>query len=1241
MSTRPTHHYLIVAAVILFLLLLALFLTLQPGEGPAGSGPIAYDQAQKLLRLKNEGIAYLENERYAESDPLLERLTEELPAEVIGFQNLTICRLLQLTPEKLGDPQAGKAQAEQALATVTQLIKIAPESSTSYVLLARIQQALGNEQEAEAAFKQALEKSPESAAIWFELSQLLKQSARPEQQEQANQSLKRAWELQPDNLFLSIDYLQVAADQQAEQAPAVFKQVQQLAAPLAESVKDHTRLDLNELIETSLQAVRDQKWNVVTRNARIVRNVLIAEDLVKSDRRRVEQNPLEFVIPDFPPAFYQAVEWPAQEKPLSVKFAEPRPFEFAAEPPAELKDLQFADFDLDGKADLILLTAKEVQVLRQNPEGRWEVIVSAPTAGDFAEIHAVDLDADVQQLAPPPAGDKATGDKKEETPTIAPISPARDADLDLVLAGKSGIRVLENRGDAKQGTRQLVHQPQADSLDALTDVLTVNFSDLDHDGDLDLVASMQKGLSLWSNRGDLSFQDISANSALPPADLAATSIVRVDWDRDVDLDLILCSRTTRQAGYLENLRHGRFRWRTFAKVESYDGPTANQFEECVLTDFDRNGSWDLVGVRRQDLMLAGTRLLGSGSVQIASVEQLRGFRKVDIQGPVLQAGDLNNDGVLDVLALGGSQLQVLLGTEKYRTEQTAYVADGMVNDSYSIDRFRLVDLNQDGSLDVIALVRGELILWENQGNDYHWIDVSLRAEQVKGEVKSASGRVNHYGIGSLLELRSGAIYQPQIVSGQSTHFGLGKQTVAEAMRVLWTNGIPVNIINAKTDQRIYEKQTLMGSCPYLYTWDGEQFTFYTDLLWAAPIGLQFGKGIVAPCRNWEYLKIDGDQLKAKDGYYELRVTEELWEAGYLDTVQLTAVDHPEEIDIFSNEKVGPPDLAAFRIHTVQQLLSPVRAVNQRGRDVLPEIREADDVYAKTFDEKYRQGLVEDHVLELDLNTGAMQQAEPGDRIMLYLTGWLYPTDTGINLALSENPSLPSPRPPSLSVPDGEGDWKRIQPFMGFPGGKTKTIAVDLTDQFISGDRRVRIETNMEFYWDQVFFTVGETPAELQERPLSLHSAELRYRGFSTPIIHAGNGPERYDYQSLSDQIQWPPMQGGFTRYGDVQPLVAQADNRLVILGAGDEMQLRFQVPEEPVRPGWKRDFILYNVGWDKDANLHTILGQTVEPLPFREMQSYPYPTEAYPADAVLQADREQYHTRRQNSVAFWKHLQRP
>jgi hypothetical protein len=35
-----------------------------------------------------------------------------------------------------------------------------------------------------------------------------------------------------------------------------------------------------------------------------------------------------------------------------------------------------------------------------------------------------------------------------------------------------------------------------------------------------------------------------------------------------------------------------------------------------------------------------------------------------------------------------------------------------------------------------------------------------------------------------------------------------------------------------------------------------------------------------------------------------------------DHVSLIAVDHPEEVEIFTNEKVGPPELAEPQLHVV-------------------------------------------------------------------------------------------------------------------------------------------------------------------------------------------------------------------------------------------------------------------------------------------------------------------------------------
>lgn len=184
---------------------------------------------------------------------------------------------------------------------------------------------------------------------------------------------------------------------------------------------------------------------------------------------------------------------------------------------------------------------------------------------------------------------------------------------------------------------------------------------------------------------------------------------------------------------------------------------------------------------------------------------------------------------------------------------------------------------------------------------------------------------------------------------------------------------------------------------------------------------------------------------------------------------------------------------------------------------------------------------------------------------------------------------------------------------------------------------LRLVTSMELYWDEMFFTVDEPPLEHTLTELPLVSADLQYRGFSARLPHPEFGPERYDATQITTDPQWPPMGGKFTRYGDVTELLTDSDDRLAILGAGDAVTIRFQADHAPKLPaGWKRDFIIHNVGYDKDADLNTIYGQFVEPLPFRAMRGYPDATGVeFPDLPIHRADLRRYQTREQNRRAFW------
>ncbi|HEX7446989.1 MAG TPA: hypothetical protein VF306_05560, partial [Pirellulales bacterium] len=198
---------------------------------------------------------------------------------------------------------------------------------------------------------------------------------------------------------------------------------------------------------------------------------------------------------------------------------------------------------------------------------------------------------------------------------------------------------------------------------------------------------------------------------------------------------------------------------------------------------------------------------------------------------------------------------------------------------------------------------------------------------------------------------------------------------------------------------------------------------------------------------------------------------------------------------------------------------------------------------------------------------------------------------------------------------------------------------DLTDVFLTDDYRLRIATNLEIFWDEAFLTVDETPAPIELKELSLSSADLHFRGFSHRSPGQNFGPERYDYDRVSTAPKWPPMEGNFTRYGPVDELLAETDDLLVIVGAGDELSLNFAVPAADPPAGWKRDFLIYNAGWDKDCDLNTVYGETVEPLPFAAMSGYPYGgDESYPDSERHRQYLRTYQTRAQDPGGFWRNI---
>src|SRR5438034_798212 len=613
------------------------------------------------------------------------------------------------------------------------------------------------------------------------------------------------------------------------------------------------------------------------------------------------------------------------------------------------------------------------------------------------------------------------------------------------------------------------------------------------------------------------------------------------------------------------------------------------------------------------------------------------LRWVSRAGAAAAFFDFDHDGFLDLVVVGKPPASPAggRGVFLFRNDPTRGFEDysSILPDSLRAGRaVAVADVDQDGDLDLIVVGwDGRPRLLRNDGgNVSQYVKVRLVG------LREGSGKNNTFGLGATLELRAGDLYQLRLVTDRVTHFGLGRRLKADVLRVRWPNGVSQTVYYPGTEEDVLEQQILKGSCPFLYAWDGHDFSFVTDVMWRSalgmPLGIMAGGTDIAsapPHASREYMRVPGAALAPRDGRYVLQMTEELWETGYLDAVKLLAVDHPDSVEVYVNEGFVPPapGPAELRLYTVpRSSVRPlVAATDEQGTDWLPALRARDDRYVAPLTLTRYQGIATLHDLILDF--GDLSGFE-NEGVHLFLNGWIFPTDASINLALAQRGEA-GVIFPYLEVKDPQGRWRRVAD-VGFPSGKSKPVVVELTGKCRSADQRRRLRTNMEIYWDQAFVAAGGVSSPTAITTLKPAGADVHNRGFSRLYQKGGRyGPEWPVNGEVSRESPWESIVGRYTRYGDVLPLVRARDAMYAVFGPGDEVTLTFDAnAAPPLRPGWTRDFLLYTDAWLKDSDRNTAAGNTVAPLPFHGMSRYPYGAdEAYPKDAAHERYLQRYNTR--------------
>ncbi len=855
----------------------------------------------------------------------------------------------------------------------------------------------------------------------------------------------------------------------------------------------------------------------------------------------------------------------------------------------------FFDFDGDGKPDLFLVsgtTDGESHLLRNLGNGRFEDVTQA------AGIH----------LSGSGFG-CAAGDFDN------------DGKPDLAVCLSDGVRLLHNKGEGK-----FEDVTEAVGIRKEKGCVGVTFVDYDHDGDLDLYVTMAAdsvgGAAhnfLWRNNGNSTFTDVSAETALGIGATGA-GVVTTDFNNDRAIDFVLAGGVA-GASILLNPREGEFTPLAGIDFAKEKFPPA---VGVVAFDFDKDGWMDLTFTHAGAPGISLWRNVEGKRLERVALPDF-GWQK----GWGIAALDYDNDGWLDLVAAGessnGAELRLLrnLGSKGWSDVTKSVGLDAVKLNQPRAIAVADIDGNGDADLVVTQLSGAPVVLRNEGGNKHGWMSVDLKALND-----------NKSGIGTKVELYAGTLYQKWEVAGASGYLGqnaapilagLGSETNAEVVRLLWPTGVPQDEINlaAKKTQAITELDRRGSSCPILFSWNGHEYEFIADMIGPGVVGHWIALGERDVPDPDEYLKVSAHSVKPRNGLLSFRFLEPMEETVYLDQVRLLAIDHPAAYEVFPNERfVSAPPFPEFRVIASQNAHPPAGAWDDRGHDALPLIAKADRKYVTDFDDMPFVGFAKLHWLELDL--GAWDAQKP---LRLIMDGYTdYFTATSMYAADQAGVKVIAPY---VEAQDAHGKWVRVVEDMGFPAGLERTMVADLSGKLRPGTRRIRIVTNLKIYWDAI--RIDQTPdvKEFRVAEVPLAQAALDFLGYPREIRLQPASDTTYSYSRRSMSGPYARAAGNYTRYGDVYDLLHASDDRFAVFGSGEGVKLDFDPKALPRLPtGWVRDYFFYADGFEKDLDFYAADAFTVEPLPRHSTLPYPYPEgKDYPHDAEHLKYQLEYNTR--------------
>ena len=1195
------------------IIFLALLIALLAADGPAKN-------PQEAARLNNIGVAYMNQQLFekalksfeeaAAKDPALEVVTVNRGVALLNLQRVDDAKTLleKAAKDNPKDPHTwynlglfykNSSDASAAVDAFHRVTEIDPNDADTWYFLGSTHAQVKQFPEAIAAFEHALKLDPHHASAQFGMARAYQQSG---QADSAHEAMKKFQYITQNKLGspISLAYGEQGKYSRAEDSPvAVEKVLPQIPVRFVDVTKEaglHTRRVFNPLGSASacfLDYDNDGKIDILIANGGPGGGLALFHNLGNG------------------------------------KFAEVSE-KFGLDRSLRLTGCTAGDYDNDGFPDLALTTSAGVFLLHNDKGNKFEDITGAAgiisdrTAGSgvvvWQGVNFVDydhdgdldllgtrqsvfpvLDAESKVFGLPVKMWRNNGNStftdvtadlgltQENATSVVGSDYNNDRAVDLVASGgEHAPTIFENPREGKFPARQ----PWSAAVPGST--VGVSVLDFDHDGWMDIAFTHAgaPGISLWRNNQGKTFDQVP----LPKVDwVRAFGIVAIDYDNDGWVDLAAVGETKDGRGEVRLFRNlGPDGWKDVTADVGLDKIQLKDPRVIIAGDYDNDGAVDLLITQNHGpaVLLRNEGGNKNNSLRLALKGLNDNKSAIGTKVEVFSAGlrqKFEVYGSSGYLGQNSPYLTIGLGQAKQADVVRMLWPTGVLQDEIEVSANKVQNITE---LDRRGSSCPTLFAWD--GHEY----------QLVGDMLGA-GVVGHW-----IAANDGGGAPQGLKPSSLTH--LDGTAEAVPFPFLPDSSVPASSVLASS---VLASSVLASSAPASPVADSPVPPSYLPLPYGA--SSRVVRNIARPT---EAIKLDRSSLREKDGKLSFRFMEPLEESVYLDQVKLLAVDHPANVNVDPNEYFAsnppyPPFKVVFSNNNNEDTRSPAGAWDEHGHNVLP------DLLAHRFFGDFKTlpflGFAEPHTLELDLG-----EAYNGGPLWLLMHGEIeYFSATSMYAADQAHlrpfaPYVEAQVADSSPRKNGAGKWLRVADDIGFPAGGARTMTADLTGKLPVGTRRIRITTNLQIYWDNILISRAGQDQTARLTCVPLARADLGFHGFPLKIEDQPPGNVKYIYEKTSATGPYTRPAGAYTRYGDVRPLLESIDDKFAVFGSGDEIALDFDPATLPALPrGWVRDYFFIANGYEKDMDFYAYRGDTVDPLPFRDMRAYPYPGQSFPSDA--------------------------